>query len=147
MGPVLALLRASFAYMEGRIDPPSSLTRMGPEALAAEAGRAELWILPPPAAPLACVLLTPKADHLYLGKLAVTPTQRDAGLARQMIGLAEARAQALGLGEIRLEARVELTQNHATFARLGFTEIGQSAHPGFDRPTSLTFARPVPPRG
>jgi hypothetical protein len=40
-------------------------------------------------------------------------------------------------------ARVELTETHATFRALGFTETGRTAHPGFDRPTSITFRRPV----
>ena len=141
LAPVLALLRESFAAMDGRIDPPSSLTRMGVAELAAEATRAELWILPPDSAPAACMLLAPRGDHLYLGKLAVAPARRGEGLARQMIGQAETRALANGLREIRLQTRVELVENHATFARLGFVEVGRTAHPGFDRPTSVTFAR------
>jgi hypothetical protein len=34
-------------------------------------------------------------------------------------------------------------ENHATFRALGFAEAGRTAHEGFDRPTSITFARPV----
>ncbi|MDP5349129.1 MAG: hypothetical protein NWQ32_12165, partial [Paracoccaceae bacterium] len=36
MRPVLSLLTQAFAHMEGRIDPPSSLSRMGPAELAQE---------------------------------------------------------------------------------------------------------------
>jgi hypothetical protein len=42
-----------------------------------------------------------------------------------------------------LETRVELTQNHAIFRRLGFVETTRKAHPGFDRPTSVTFQKRV----
>lgn len=143
MTPVRALLAEAFGYMEGRIDPPSSLHRMGAAELAAEAARAELWILGPDAAPLACMLLTAKPDHLYLGKLAVAAARRGEGLSRRMIDHAVQRAQALGLPQIRLQTRVELVENHAAFRAMGFSEVARTAHPGFDRPTSITFARAV----
>lgn len=139
MGAVHALLTAAFAYMEGRIDPPSSLGRMGPAELAHEAARAELWVLGDP--PRACVILTPRPDTLYLGKLAVAAGSRGRGLARALVDHACARA--LGLPHVTLQTRVELTGNHATFARLGFAEVGRTAHPGYDRPTSITFRRTV----
>lgn len=141
IGAVHALLTAAFAYMEGRIDPPSSLARMGPAELAHEAGRAELWVLGDP--PRAGVILTPRPDTLYLGKLAVAAGARGQGLARVLANHACARARALGLPHVTLQTRVELTENHAAFARLGFAEVGRTAHPGYDRPTSITFRRAV----
>ena len=141
LGPTHALLTGAFAYMDGRIDPPSSLGRMPPEALVREAATNELWILPPETAPLACMLLTPKGDHLYLGKLAVSEAARGQGLARRMIAHAGARARELGLPCLRLQTRVELVQNHAAFRRLGFVETGRTAHAGYERPTSVTFEK------
>ncbi len=38
---------------------------------------------------------------------------------------------------LELETRVELVENHATFAKFGFVKIGESAHEGFDAPTSI----------
>ena len=58
-----------------------------------------------------------------------------------MVDTAMARAAEMGLQGVELETRVELTSNHATFRALGFVESGRSAHPGFDRPTSLTFRK------
>ena len=139
MAPVHALLTAAFAYMEGVIDPPSSLTRMTPADLARDAAEAELWVVDP--GPAACMILTPKRDSLYLGKLAVAESHRGRGLARVMIEHAMARARALGLPAVTLQTRVELAQNQATFLRLGFIETGRSAHPGYDRPTSITYRR------
>lgn len=141
--PVLRLILDNFAFMEGRIDPPSSAARLTTAGLAASAGTGEVWVLDDPDAPegpVACVVLTPKSDHLYLGKLAVAPAFRRQGLARQLVGQALARAKALGLGELRLETRVELTENHDSFRAMGFTETGRTAHEGYDRPTSITFA-------
>ncbi len=143
--PVLALIRDAFAGMEGRIDPPSSMHRLTEAALAGMAGSGEVWVLDEPGGPVACMVLTPAPDHLYLGKLAVDARFRGQGLARQMVRLAVSRARERGLPEVRLQTRVELTENHAAFAAMGFRQTGATAHPGFDRPTSLTFARPVPP--
>lgn len=144
MQAVHALLMAAFATMDGRIDPPSSLLRMSPESFAEEARTKELWAIPDPEGGyLACMVLTPQPGQLYLGKLAVAASQRGAGLARLMIAHAVARARALGLPALVLQTRVELTENHATFIRLGFIETGRTAHDGYDTPTSITFTRPV----
>lgn len=139
-GPVLALIRAAFAYMEGRIDPPSSVHRLTADALSARAANEEIWVLEDLGHPIACVVLTPEADHLYLGKLAVAEDCRGQGLARQLVRHAMARATALGLPELRLQTRVELEENQRAFAAMGFSETGRTAHEGHDLPTSISFA-------
>ncbi|MCB1389548.1 MAG: GNAT family N-acetyltransferase [Rhodobacteraceae bacterium] len=139
MAPVHALLTESFAYMEGVIDPPSSMNRMSLADLAADAARNEVWVIEP--GPVACMILSIKGDTLYLGKLAVSREHRGTGLARVMIEHAMARAQAHGLGHVTLQTRVELTANQATFLRLGFHEIERTAHAGYARPTSITYRR------
>uniref|UniRef100_UPI0035627CC2 GNAT family N-acetyltransferase n=1 Tax=Actibacterium sp. TaxID=1872125 RepID=UPI0035627CC2 len=73
---VLRLIRASFAYMEGRIDPPSALHRLTAQDIAAQSESAEIWVIEENNAPVACVFLTPRDDVLYLGKLAVAQTHR-----------------------------------------------------------------------
>jgi GNAT superfamily N-acetyltransferase len=137
---VLALLRAEFAYMAGRIDPPSSLDRLTPESLTDQARQGEIWII---GAPVACVFLTPKLQVMYIGKLAVAADQRGKGLARRLIDVAEDRARALGLPALELQTRVELVENQAAFQAMGFVEVGRTAHPGYDRPTSITYRRAV----
>jgi GNAT superfamily N-acetyltransferase len=137
---IRSLLQDTFAYMEGRIDPPSSLRNLTLDAMTEHCLRGEIWII---GAPVACVFLTPRTDVLYLGKLAVAADQRGRGLARQLMDLAEVRARAMGLAALELQTRVELVENHATFRALGFEEIARTAHKGFDRPTSITFRRQV----
>jgi ribosomal protein S18 acetylase RimI-like enzyme len=134
-----ALLAASFAHMDGVIDPPSSLARLAPADLLAP--QSESWVIGTP--PRACVVLTPQPGTLYLGKLAVAEAARGQGLARVLMDLALTRARALGLPSVTLQTRVELTGNQAAFQALGFTEVGRTAHPGYDRPTSITYRRPV----
>lgn len=143
MGPLHMLLTQAFAYMEGRIDPPSSLAVMGVDDLARLARDSEIWVIDGAEGPLACVILTPRNDTLYLGKLAVANMARGQGLARALVGLSLDRARALGLPDVSLQTRMELVENHATFVALGFQMTGTTAHPGFDRPTSVSFCRAV----
>ena len=137
---VLALLHRAFADMTGRIDPPSSLHALTPQAIAQQAITGEVWVIAPTAA---CLFLTPRPGRLYLGKLAVDPAQQGSGHARTLITLAETRAKALGLPLLELETRVELTENQTLFQHLGFRETARKSHPGFSRPTSITYTKPI----
>jgi GNAT superfamily N-acetyltransferase len=125
--------------MEERIDPPSSVHRLTAEGIARQAAEGEVWAIGAP--PLACMFLTPRPGSLYIGKLAVDPAEQRQGHARRLLALAERRARELGLPRLELQTRVELAENHAVFARLGFTRTGETAHPGYGRPTSVNFAR------
>ena len=115
---VLQLIRESFAFMDARIDPPSSMDRLSVADLAAQA----LWVIEEAGQSVACVFLTEKPGRLYLGKLAVAASQRGRGLAGRL---------------------VELVENHAAFATMGFQKVGETAHDGYARPTSFTFQRRV----
>jgi GNAT superfamily N-acetyltransferase len=138
-GPaILQLLHAAFAGMEGRIDPPSSLHGLTVAGLFA-AG--EVWAMGAP--PVACVMLTPRAEALYLGKLAVDPAWQGQGLARRLVTLAAARARGLGLGLLELQTRVELVENQRVFERMGFHEVARGAHAGYARATSITYRKEV----
>lgn len=138
---LLRLIQTEFAYMEGRINPPSSMHRLSVADIARQSEEGEVWVIGAP--PVACMFLTRKPDALYVGKLAIVRTHRRKGLARALIATAEARARAMGLPALELETRVELTENHAAFAAMGFAETGRTAHEGFVRPTSITLRKPV----
>lgn len=138
---LLRLIQTEFAGMEGRIAPPSSMHTLTETDLATQSLNAEVWAIGAP--PVACIILTPQPGALYLGKLAVAATHRRKGLARALITLAATRARALHLPALELQTRVELAENHATFRALGFTEVTRTAHPGYTRPTSITFRRPL----
>lgn len=140
-GGLLALIRDAFAGHEGRIDPPSSAGRLTSAALARHARDGEVWILGEP--PEAVVLLTPLPGRLRLGKLAVRRDRRGRGHARALMGAAQARARALGLPALELQTRIELAENHAAFAAMGFERAGTTTHEGFRRPTSVTFRKAV----
>lgn len=89
------------------------------------------------------MFLTPKYGRLYIGKLAVAPEARGQCLAKALISVAEDRARVLNLPLLELQTRIELTENHVTFRRLGFAVTAEARHPGYDRTTDVTMQKPV----
>ena len=144
---LLALLRESFAYMAARIDPPSSLQKMGIAELRSKVLHESLIIASDHVGLVGCAFAAIKADCVYVGKLAVAERARGCGIARQIIGVAEALASDNGRQFLELRTRIELVENHRAFAALGFEKVGETAHPGYDRPTSITMRKPLAARG
>jgi len=138
---LLALIREAFAEMEGRIDPPSSVWRLSTEAIAAQAAAGGVFTATEDGALIGCLFASPRGDALYLSKLAVRAEHRGRGFARALIEAAAAEARRRGLKALEVETRIELTENHAAFAAMGFLKTGENAHPGYDRPTSIAMRR------
>lgn len=140
---ILTLLHKAFAYMEPRISPPSSLHRLTTQQIETHATQHRLLVIEQAGIPIACLFLKLQADHLYLGKLATHPDHIGQGHARALVAQAERIAAQNALRVLRLETRIELTENHTTFARLGFIKTAETTHAGFSRPTSITMERPL----
>jgi GNAT superfamily N-acetyltransferase len=92
-------------------------------------------------APIGCLFCSPREDALYVGKLAVDPDHQGEGIGRALLDAAENAARAASLPALELQTRVEMTENHAAFTAMGFVLAGETAHPGYDRPTSITMRR------
>jgi GNAT superfamily N-acetyltransferase len=138
---LLGVIHASFAYMDGIIDPPSSAHRLTPESLRDKAGT-EIGFIAMVGEDIAgCAFLAEKAEHFYLGKLAVAPAFQGRGIGGELLAAAEAHARSAGKNLIELQTRIELTGNQQLFAKLGFVETARTAHQGFDRPTSVTMRK------
>lgn len=140
---LLSLIRSEFAFMQGQIDPPSSMHRLTVQDIARQATTGEVWVIEDGARPVACLFLTLKPGALYLGKLAVASAYRGQGLARLLVDTAADRARTLGLPVLELQTRIELVENHAAFAAMGFAKTGETAHEGYDHPTSITMHKKV----
>jgi len=138
-----ALLRAAYAPMAGRIDPPSFLTTMTLADIAQKAAKEDLFLARDAGRVVACGFGAPQGDCYEIGKVAVAESHRRRGLARAMIEAAASRGRAQGLRVLQLFARIELVENHATYRALGFDIAGPFTHPGFDRPTALIFRRAI----
>ena len=138
---LLDLILRSFDTMHGVVDPPSSVLRLTPQMLA-DRSRSETCFLASSGERLAgCVFAAERPHAVYIGKLAVDPVAQGRGLGRRLIDAVGNHAWQIGKPVLELETRVELTANHAMFRHMGFVEVARHAHPGFDRPTSITFRK------
>ncbi len=138
---LLRLLQSAFAYMDGRIDPPSSLQRMGIAELQAKAQHESLFLAVDGDDLIGCAFAELRSDCVYVGKVAVALPYRGRGIARQLLAAAESLARRSGVHALELQTRVELVENHRTFAALGFVKVAETAHPGYSRPTTITMRK------
>lgn len=138
---LLALILEAFASMDGVIDPPSSAHLLRPASLAARAQSEIAYVAVEGQRLLGCVFCQPEPESLYIGKLAVAPSLQGRGVGRLLLAAAEELARDLDLPALRLETRIELTGNHATFTRWGFVRTAENAHPGFTRTTSIEMRK------
>lgn len=143
---LLMLLRASFAYQHGRIDPPSSLCALASADLAAKATVETLFLATEADALIGCLFAKRMANTLYLNKFAVLPQRQQCGIGKRLSNVAEQHARSLGLDALTLNTRIELTDNHATFEALGFAKLAEHAHNGYDRPTFISMRKALPAR-
>ncbi|MGE0281546.1 MAG: GNAT family N-acetyltransferase [Rhizobiaceae bacterium] len=138
---LLALISEAFAYMDGIVEPPSSARRLTPQVLIDKARQETCFIATEEGRLIGCIFASERADHIYVGKLAITPSHQRRAVGKGLLYAVEAHAQALGKPILELQTRIELTGNHAAFARLGFRETERTAHPGYNHPTSLTMRK------
>ncbi|KAA1181241.1 GNAT family N-acetyltransferase [Rhizobium tropici] len=140
---LLDLILASFAYMNGQIDPPSSALGLTPETLKLKASSEIAYVAFEGKQLAGCIFCRPETESLYVGKLAVLPTAQGKGIGKRLLDLAETTARELGLKTLRLETRIELIGNHATFAAWGFRKTAENRHAGFDRTTSIEMRKAI----
>ncbi len=141
---LLALILESFASMHPRIDPPSSALRLTLDSLR-EKARAEMaYAAMEDGRLLGCIFCKPEPpDCLYIGKLAVAREAQGKGVGRLLLEVATDYAVAQRLSCLRLETRIELTENHGVFARWGFVRSADGIHPGFSRTTFIEMRKPI----
>lgn len=140
---VLDLLQKSFAYMEGRIDPPSSLHRIDLAALVTKAEDETLIVALEEVRIVGCVFAVEKTDCIYLGKLAVDSSYRGQGIATRLIESVESLAMESGSDCVDLETRVELLENQRFFERLGYVKVAGNSHRGYTRDTSFRYRKKI----
>ncbi len=141
---LLRLIHDAFADMEGRIDPPSSLTGMDIEAFMAKAVEETLIVAYDGRTLVGCAFAALRPDCIYVGKIAVAESARGMGVARAMLTTVDTLARQHGRACLELQTRVQLVENQRAFGALGFQKVAETAHPGYHRPTSVTMRRRVP---
>jgi predicted N-acetyltransferase YhbS len=138
-----AVIRAAFAAQTVATDPPPSAVRESAASVAkslAAPGQGGFVACAGPAI-AGCVLWQVQPRGLYLGRLAVDPHHRGRGIAPALVAAVEAQARHLALPRLLLSTRLVLTDNRRLFARLGFVETEQHAHPGYDHPTFVDMEK------
>jgi [ribosomal protein S18]-alanine N-acetyltransferase len=101
--------------------PPGA--RWGEEAFAAQLALPGVFGLIDPAGGIALARVA--ADEAEILTLAVIPAARHRGLARALLAVAMAHAQAAGARRITLEVSAGNEAARALYAAAGFAEIGQ----------------------
>lgn len=138
---LLRLIHRAFAGIEGHISPTSSLHRLTLADLRSLPATDALCVIGQP--PIACAIFRQRDEALYVEKLAVDPANTRQGFGRAILDVAKAHATLCKCTGIRVQTRVELSENHRFFEVLGFQEIARTAHPGFTQPTSITYEKPL----
>ncbi|TCU38848.1 GNAT family N-acetyltransferase [Rhizobium azibense] len=138
---LLQLILSSFAHMNGRINPPSSALSLTSQSLAEKTVREIGYVALEDEDLLGCMFLRPEPGCLYLGKLAVAPEAQGRGVGKLLLQVAEMAAKERLLSALRLETRIELTENHSVFAAWGFAKTAEKSHPGFDRITYIEMRK------
>jgi GNAT superfamily N-acetyltransferase len=128
---VLALVRAAFAETSCYAHPSSALAetiedvearmRTGGAILALDA-----------TGPVGAALYSVSRDPGFLSyaRLSVHPARRGRGIGSQMIEWLEAHARALGLPEVRVEARSQMPDNRPYYVARGYAITGYSERYG-----------------
>jgi len=138
---LLGVIHAAYAEYENALEPPSGAHRETVESLAARitCGGGAIGRLA--GFSVGCVLFEPRGDALYLGRLAVVPAARKHGIGRLLMAFAEREAIAAGFARITLGVRLQLPQNTAFYAKLGYTISGYGSHPGYAQPTYMMMEK------
>jgi predicted N-acetyltransferase YhbS len=143
-----ALIRSAFASQSIATDPPPSAAQETAHSVADSLGRPDqgavcqggigAWAGNTMAG---CVLWQVKPRGLYLGRLSVAPAWRRRGLAPALVAAVEAEARRRNLPRLLLSTRLVLADNRRLFARCGFVETEQHAHPGYAHPTFVDMEK------
>ena len=129
--PALARIAAA-AYQRyvpriGR--PPAPMTADYPAAVR----RGQAWVAAAGGEVAGFIILIPRPGYLLLDNVAVLPAAQGQGIGARLLALAEDRARALHLPEIRLYTNAAMTENLAYYPRHGYTETHRADQDGFHR--------------
>ena len=140
---VLELIQSAFAEQKGVVNPPSSAERQTIEGLQKDLETSSILIAQDNSSAeiVGCVILKPKDESLYIGKLSVSPNRRSEGIAFKLMKRAEEIAIEKGFRNLLLSVRLVLVEQQAYYERFGFKEVSLGTHEGFSEPTFMNMEK------
>ena len=124
------LVRASYSkYVERIGKEPAPM--LEDYAALIEAG--EVWVLAEGEEVLGVLVMRPAGDHLFVDNVAVAPGHQGRGRGRELLAIAEERAEREGLPEVWFYTNEKMHENLPVYARLGFEETGRGVDGGYRR--------------
>ena len=96
------LLTQAYAYMDQRVNPPTSMHRLNVDGLKAKADEETLILAKDDERILGCLFAKPEIDHLYVGKLAVANAAQGKGIGKHLLSFAEQVAKQHNLSRLKL---------------------------------------------
>jgi predicted N-acetyltransferase YhbS len=118
---IVALLNAAFAMERAFIDRD----RTSIAEITTYFGAGTFYVVDGEGGALAsCMYLERRGDRMYLGMLAVNPSQQKRGLGRHMMAAAEAQAAAAGCRAIDIRIVDRRTELPPFYRALGFVDRG-----------------------
>lgn len=140
---VLVVLQAAFTEMKGKIEPESGVWKETAVSLQQKLQTHTLFIAKEQGQIIGCVFCEPQEDKIYLGRLAVLPSQRGRGIASQLIEQVEQFGREQGCTHCWLGVRIVLAGNVRLFQKHGYVIVVEQAHQGFDKPTYYLMVKPI----
>jgi ribosomal protein S18 acetylase RimI-like enzyme len=108
--------------------------------------RGEVWILETAEGPAGVAVLETLPDYLLIYSIAVRPRYQARGHGRALLALADQRAIAAGLSEVRLYTNRRMVGNIRLYRACGFSEIGARPHPSRPGEVLIDMAKAPMPR-
>lgn len=140
---ILDVIHAAFAEYQGKLDPPSGAPGETEASLRSLFVSERCIVAGFDAQMAGCVFFHIGLSDTYFHRLAVLPAYRGRGVGLALTAGVEAQAVRAGSPRVRLGVRLQLPENQALYAALGYKVTGLHAHPGYDRPTYAAMVKDV----
>jgi ribosomal protein S18 acetylase RimI-like enzyme len=126
-----------------KLDPPSGAPRESEDSVRADldrGGGALAWM---GTECVGCLRFQIDGDYLHVRRVAVDPAWQRRGIGKSLMAWAHAYAHELGLAEVRIGVRPQLTGNIRFYKGLEYRVVAEHRHPGYNRTTWIEMARAV----
>jgi ribosomal protein S18 acetylase RimI-like enzyme len=127
-----AIIQAAFAEYDGVMAvPPGALSETLEQAAEAIAKGTALLAYDGEQV-VGTVRYEVRADHIYVGRLAVLPSHRGRKVGAALMACVESLANELGRPKVHLWTRLSMPSNLAFYERLGYRIVNTEPHPRGD---------------